>query len=144
MIRITTLLCASLWLAAAAGAAETERYELEQSGDAWIRMDKQTGEMSRCEERGGQLVCRLAADERAAFEADMDRLNERVAGLEARIATLENSLSQRLERSLPTEEEFEKSLGYMERFLRGFMDIVRDMEEGKPAPAPEQPDGSRT
>ena len=30
---------------------------------------------------------------------------------------------------LPSDEEFERSLGYMERFFRKFMDIVRDMDK---------------
>ena len=30
---------------------------------------------------------------------------------------------------LPTEEDFEKSLGYMERFFRRFMDIVKDFDK---------------
>ena len=40
-------------------------------------MDTQTGEMSICEERSGQLVCKLAADERSAFQDDVDRLEAR-------------------------------------------------------------------
>jgi flagellar motility protein MotE (MotC chaperone) len=85
--------------------------------------------MSICEERSGQLVCKMAADERAAFQDEVDRLQGSVKALDERVAKLENSLSARLESQLPSEEDFNKTMGYMERFLRGFMDIVKDMDK---------------
>ena len=135
-MRTATIVTASLLLAAlgsGAGAAEESRYTLEKSASGYVRMDTQTGEMSICEERSGQLVCKLAADERSAFQSDVDRLQATLAALEARIAALENSLTARLENSLPTEEEFEKTMSYMERFFRGFIDIVKDLEEDEDA-----------
>jgi hypothetical protein len=30
---------------------------------------------------------------------------------------------------LPSEEDFNKTMSYMERFLRGFMGIVKDMDK---------------
>ena len=107
-------------------------------------MDTQTGEMSICEERSGQLVCKLAADERSAFQDEIDRLQtHRVKALEERVAELENSLSRpNSKRRLPTEEEFDKTMGYMERFFRGFMDIVKDLSkeaaQATPEPNPQQ------
>lgn len=135
------LVLSTLVLMAAAGVAlaqEADRYRLEKSGDDFVRMDTQTGEMSVCRQQSGQLVCRLAADERSAFQADVDRLTGQVKALETRVGALEGSLTQRLERSLPTEEEFSKSLSYMERFLRGFMGIVKDIENDTPSPGGEK------
>jgi hypothetical protein len=81
----------------------------------------------------------MAADERAAFQDQVDDLQESVKALDARVARLENSLSARLESKLPSEEEFNRTMGYMERFVRGFMGIVKDMNKdeadaAKPAP----------
>lgn len=119
--------------AAIAGTAwsedETGRYRLEKSETGYVRMDTKTGDMSICEERSGQLVCRLAADERSAFQDEIDRLQGQVETLDGRVAKLENSLTAKLENSLPTEEQFEKTMSYMERFLRGFMGIVKDIEK---------------
>ncbi|MET0940585.1 MAG: hypothetical protein ABWY13_04400 [Mesorhizobium sp.] len=112
-----------------AGAQEADRYTLEQSADGYVRMDRRTGEMSICEERSGQLVCRLAADERSAFQDEVDRLADRVSNLEKRIAELEASGRPNTQSVLPTEEDIEKSLGYMERFFRRFMDIVKDFDK---------------
>jgi flagellar motility protein MotE (MotC chaperone) len=116
-------------VAASAFSEETDRYRLEKSANGYVRMDTQTGAMSICEERSGQLVCKMAADERAAFQDEVDRLQSSVKALDERVAKLENSPTARLESTLPTEEEFNKTMSYMERFLRGFMDIVKDMNK---------------
>lgn len=116
-------------VAASAWSEETDRYRLEKSANGYVRMDTQTGAMSICEERSGQLVCKMAADERAALQDEVDRLQSSVKALDERVAKLENSLSARLESKLPSEEDFNKTMSYMERFLRGFMDIVKDMDK---------------
>jgi flagellar motility protein MotE (MotC chaperone) len=131
-------------LAGGALAAEADRYKLEKSGSGWVRMDTQTGEMSICEERAGQLVCKLAADERAAFQEDVDRLLSSIKGLEDRVTALENSLTAKLERTLPTEEEFEKTMSYMERFFRGFIGIVKELEQEAPGEDPAEPKAQKT
>ncbi|AZN97861.1 hypothetical protein EJ066_11485 [Mesorhizobium sp. M9A.F.Ca.ET.002.03.1.2] len=116
-------------VAASSFSAEADRYRLEKSANGYVRMDTQTGAMSICEERAGQLVCKMAADERAAFQDEIDRLESSVKALDERVVKLENSLSARFESTLPSEEDFNKTMSYMERFLRGFMGIVKDMEE---------------
>ncbi|ESW84045.1 hypothetical protein NKH61_04200 [Mesorhizobium sp. M1005] len=116
-------------VAASAFSEEADRYRLEKSANGYVRMDTQTGAMSLCEERSGQLVCKTAADERAALQDEVDRLQSSVKALDERVAKLENSLAARFESTLPSEEDFNKTMGYMERFLRSFMDIVKDMDK---------------
>ena len=116
-------------LGSAGASAEDDRYVLEKSGDGFVRMDRQTGEMSSCTQDGAGLVCKLAADERTAYQDEIDRLHEELTALDQRVDKLENSLAARLESTLPTEEEFGKTLSYMERFLRSFMGIVKDLED---------------
>jgi hypothetical protein len=141
-MRIAALFAPLLVAGSLMPASAQDRYTLERSGDNFVRMDRQTGEMSVCTEKSGQLVCKLAADERSAFEADVDRMGETIAALDKRIAALENSLAARLESKLPTDEEFERTLTYMERFLRGFIGIARDLEkdtgEGSATLAPDK------
>lgn len=124
--------------ATSAHAEDIGRYRLEKTADGYVRMDTETGTMSKCSEQSGQLVCRMAADERNAFQDEADRLRSSIKALEERVGKLENSLSARLESKLPSEEEFNRTMGYMERFFRGFLGIVKDLEkdEAGPAPAP--------
>jgi hypothetical protein len=84
----------------AAAGQDTERYTLERSGNGYVRMDRKTGEMSICEERSGQLVCRLAADERSALQDEVDRLQDRLSGLEKRIVELETTSRPNAQRAL--------------------------------------------
>lgn len=116
-------------VAASAYSEETDHFRLEKSADGYVRMDTRTGAMSICEERSGQLVCKMAADERAAYQDEIDRLDNSVKALDARVAKLENSLSARLESQLPSQEDFNKTMGYMQQFFRTFKDIVKDMDK---------------
>ncbi len=139
-------------LAAGASAADTENFRLERSQKGYVRMDTRTGQMSICEEKWGELVCRVAADERTAVQDEIERLQTQlenlqsqvaqISTLENRVAQLENSLTARIEKTLPTEEEFNRTMSYMERFFRGFIGIVKDLEGQNSKPA--VPDADRT
>jgi cell division protein FtsB len=123
---------------------DPDRYTLEKTENGYVRMDRRTGEMSLCEERSGQLVCKLAADERAAFQADNERLEAAIEALEERVAKLESGLTAKFDQALPTEEEFEKTMGYMERFLRRFMGIAKDLENETDEPQTPPADPQKT
>lgn len=106
-------------------AQETDRYTLERSGDDFVRLDKRTGEMSTCEDRSGQLICRMAADDRLAFEDELDRLRDQISLLEGRVAALEQGGERK---ALPSEDEFDRTMSYMQRFFRGFLEIVKEFD----------------
>ncbi len=141
-----------LSLLAGASAAEPDRYRLEKTPNGYVRMDTRTGEMSICQEKWGELVCRMAADERTAVHNEIERLQTElkalddqlaaVKALEDRVAKLENSMTARIEQSLPTEEDFNRTMSYMERFFRSFMNIVKDFEGENSTPA--EPGTDRT
>ncbi|WP_163265074.1 hypothetical protein [Chelativorans alearense] len=124
------LLLVPAGLGAQAYAQGTERFRLEKTESGYMRMDTQTGVMSLCRERSGQLVCNVAADEREAYETEMETLRERLSALEARVEALEESAGEETSK-LPTEDEFEQTLGLMERFFRRFIDIVKGLEEDR-------------
>jgi hypothetical protein len=84
--------------------------------------------MSLCSEKDGALVCRMGADERAAYEDELDRLADRVSALEKSMAARP---------ALPTDAEVDRSIGIMERMMRSFMGIVREFraeDEANPLP----------
>ncbi|WP_019172965.1 hypothetical protein [Pseudaminobacter salicylatoxidans] len=121
-----------------ASAAE-DRYRLEKKDGGYVRMDTQTGAMSLCEERSGQLVCKLAADERDAYQSQIEQLQGSLKTLEDRVTALEKGRIAVPAPGLPSEEEFEKGMGYMERFFRRFMGIVKDFEQEENKPGQNQP-----
>jgi cell division protein FtsB len=126
-------------LASAAGPAvaqESDRYTLERTDNGFVRLDRRSGEVSTCTGEGTGMVCRMAPDERRAYHEEVERLQKSVDALSERVQKLEGSLSARLEQALPTEQQFDQTLTYMERFLRRFMDVVKDIDKPDPPPAP--------
>lgn len=100
-----------------------ERFELKRSGDHFVRLDRQTGAMSLCEDLNGNLVCRMAADERAAYDDELDRLSSRVTALEKTVA--QNGGAPKL----PTDAEVERSIGIMERMMRSVIGMVKEFQD---------------
>ncbi|QZZ37407.1 hypothetical protein KW403_11340 [Nitratireductor kimnyeongensis] len=126
-----------------ATAQEAERFQLERTDEGYVRMDTKTGAMSLCRERSGQLVCAPAADERTAYEEDIAALQDQLGALEKRVEALENG-SAEAKSELPSEDEFEQTLGLMERFFRKFMGIVKDFEKEDSTSSPDTPTPDRT
>lgn len=127
------LAAAAVFLALVAtsrASAQEDRYTIERTEDGYLRMDTRTGQMSICSEQSGQLVCRLAVDDRDALQDDLEALQARLTAVENRLSALEGVPAA----GLPSEDEFEKSLSYMERFFRRFMDMVKEFDSDKPAP----------
>ena len=120
----------------------TQRYTLQRSSDGYVRTDTATGAISKCTETGDQLVCRMAADDRQAYDADIAALEAKVDSLERRILTLEkgNLPDVTLNAPVQDEKEFQTSLNRMEQFFRRFMGIVKEFQAfgGDAAPAPDR------
>jgi hypothetical protein len=134
-MRPVALIVPALLLAGIAGSAsgeEVERYRLEKTETGYVRMDTATGEMSICEERTGQLVCKMAADERAAFQDEIDRLQAKLDGIEGRVAKLEERAIP--EALLPSDEEVDKSLDIMEKFFNRFMGMMKQLDKDEALP----------
>jgi hypothetical protein len=115
------------------------RYSMQKTETGVARLDTQTGEVTLCREQAGDLVCRMAADERTAYDLELDLLEKRVETLEKAADTAQNRLTPRL----PTEEEIDQTMGFMNRMMRSFMGIARDLgrdwqrEETYPPAAPD-------
>jgi hypothetical protein len=134
-MRPVALIVPALLLAGLVGSAsgeEVERYRLEKTENGYVRMDTATGEMSICEERTGQLVCKTAADERAAFQDEIDRLQAKLDGIEGRVAKLEERAIP--EALLPSDEEVDKSLDIMEKFFNRFMGMMKQLDKDEALP----------
>ena len=138
-----TLVCAAALGALAAlpvAAQDAERYRLERTDDGYVRLDTQTGAMTLCREADGRLVCTPAA-QGAESASETESLRKRLRILEGRVSALESGAPVA---GLPPEEEFERGIGYMERFFRMFMGLVREFEGDRAPSPPERPAPDRT
>ena len=125
---------AALILAGSAHADGEGRYRMEKTETGFIRLDTTSGDVSLCREKDGQIVCRMAADERAAFEKELDLLTRRVEALEKGGATALTDAKP----SLPTDEEIDRTMTVMEKMMQRFMGIVKNLEDGEEKAVPEK------
>ncbi|KAB2869433.1 MAG: hypothetical protein F9K43_11300 [Bauldia sp.] len=138
-MRIFVMAAAGLAAAtvAAAGQEAPGRYALQSSPEGFVRLDTRTGSVSHCGERDGVWYCEPFAEQGAAVDARLDRLAAEIAALQDELARL----AARLDRpgaappgagvgTLSPEEEkqFDEALGFSEKLMRRFFEMVREMK----------------
>ncbi|PLX37499.1 MAG: hypothetical protein C0606_04130 [Hyphomicrobiales bacterium] len=114
------------------------RYTMTPTEKGILRLDTVTGEISYCRERDDDWVCTLAADDRAAYEAEVGRLMEENEALTDKVATLEEQLAaaggaptrlSEVPLSETEEKELERVLGVTEKAMRGFIGLAKTLKE---------------
>ncbi len=98
-----TLSASSVVFLAATGAAmaqslpdkENGRYMLSQVSDGVIRLDTRTGAVSNCNNSGTGWACYAIPDERAAYDAEIGRLQADNERSKAEIERLKTELASR-------------------------------------------------
>lgn len=113
-----------------------DRFQIEKSGDAYIRLDRQTGTISTCTLSGADLDCRASADERAALQAEIDRLATEVDRLKAGApeATAGASMSKdgtQLTLKLPSEAEIRDVVTFFENMVQRMVNAVKELANGE-------------
>ena len=140
---MTVLLAVSAFTVPAA-FAETEesasnapRYSMQETDDGFLRLDRQTGQVSHCTKKSGDFVCESVADARTVYE-------EKIAELEAELNKVEAALA-RAKGELPNEEDIAEAFSVFESFAKHFSRAARVFrdEMGKvDEPLPEEESGS--
>lgn len=127
MLAIAATIVLTSTIGALAQAPDEARFRLEKTDQGLVRIDTKTGALSLCREKDGNLVCRMAADERAAYEEELARLEKRVTALEA-IAATGTAPAARPDTALPSDAEVDRSIGIMQRFMRSFFGMVEEFK----------------
>ncbi len=68
--------------------APAARYSLTRVDDGYLRLDGETGQVAFCSALGAGWACQVVPEDRAAFEQEIARLQDRVATLEKELADL--------------------------------------------------------
>lgn len=113
-----------------------ERYSIEKRDGGTVRVDKKTGEVSFCKTVNSSVICRIGADERSAYETEIESLNQRIAVLEK---SAEHSLSKtkRPSEKVPgiareqsrLDKEFNRAMDFAETAMRRFFGIVQNLKK---------------
>ncbi|MCW2307078.1 hypothetical protein [Rhodobium gokarnense] len=130
-----------------------DRFTIVETATGILRIDKETGNVSTCREKvSGGWTCQIAADERAAYEAEIDRLSaenkalaDRLAEIRRRLEAVGDDTVKDKEKTLSREdlmrfftdppklsEKDEKAvteaLDVTEKAFRGFLGVMREIE----------------
>jgi hypothetical protein len=143
--RAPVVLISVVALAALVGAAPEMserggRFVMTPVEGGFLRMDTQTGAVSMCQRTSGKWACETVTDDRRAVERELERLGAENRELSSTVRRLEELLAQpdaggsdrRADKSerfqLPSEEEVDRALGYMQRLMRKFKDKMRELD----------------
>jgi cell division protein FtsB len=125
---LTAALAAAVASAAFAQAPQLNdnwRFKMQKVEDGFLRLDAQTGQVSHCRVREGGWVCETAADDRAALEAEIKRLADRVAVLERQV----KEPSPPSQFRMPTDAELDQMMSFFERVMKRFRGVVENLKK---------------
>jgi hypothetical protein len=113
------------------------RFEMRQVGDGYLRFDSDTGALSMCQPQGNQWSCGPVPDDAKALRSEIDRLMAENKELQSAVKRLEALLrlpdeAQPAQRKgstfrWPSQVQIEDAVDYMQRMLRKFKKIMRDL-----------------
>lgn len=106
--------------------APAGRYQLQPVAGGVVRLDTATGELMLCKTDAGTLACApsTAANPMGATEpSDLAALKARVDALERQMASGNRGAN------LPTDAEVDRSLSIMEKFMRRFMGLAKELDQ---------------
>lgn len=124
------------------------RFSISPTENGYLKLDGRTGVVSQCRRENGEFACTLVPDERRTLQEEIDRLELQVADLRGKLAArgmtqpgpgiadlpaeeppaAETPAADAPRSQLPGEEEIDRALDLMERFMRRFMNIIREEE----------------
>ena len=123
-------------------AGSPGRFTMHPADGGVLRLDTQTGVISMCRQSAGSWACAMMPDDRAAVTDEIERLkadNSELRGAIKRLEEMAGVPTAPNDRSgdttkpqsgiqLPTEEELDKALSYVQRMLKKFKDKIKELE----------------
>jgi hypothetical protein len=166
--RIRPLIVAAA-VAVTSGSALAEssgRYTMSPAENGFVRLDKETGAMALCTKKDGTWACLPMDDKQADLRKELDRLKAENSELQGEVRRLEDTFvgGKRAEGSadgktppldgppgglppgglpeleLPTEEQVDKAVDYLEGMIRKFRERFEDFgDKTRPRDEPRAP-----
>lgn len=112
-----------------AGAEEGGRYSFHQSGDTFLRLDSKTGQVSECGRHGTAWTCNAVADERAALEQEIGRLQSENGRLKKELlAKGDTPKTPEMSPPLPSDAELDRAMAFMKNVWRRLIEMMADLQ----------------
>jgi len=133
--------------------AENGRYTMSPIADGVIRLDTRTGAVSTCTDTGTGFACYAVPDERAAYDAEIGRLQTENEKLKAQLAEREavvtgkideplpktdslkkpesklDDSARRIEIPLPSDRDMDRMMSFLEQAWRRLVDMANRMQK---------------
>src|SRR3982074_1791989 len=134
--------------------SENGRYALAPVADGVLRLDTRAGAVSTCNNNGTGWACYAVPDERAAFDAEIGRLQADNEKLKAQPAAREPTITgkidepmpktdslkkaepkvgdspRKLEIPLPSDRDMDRMMAFLEQAWRRLVEIANRMQKG--------------
>jgi hypothetical protein len=112
-----------------AGAEEGGRYSFHRTGDTFLRLDSKTGQASECSRSVTGWACNTVADERAALEKEIARLQSENGRLKKELlAKGEAPKEPETSPKLPTDAELDRAMAFMKNVWRRLIEMMADLQ----------------
>lgn len=131
------------------------RYSMSPVEGGQLRLDKETGAVALCARKGETWTCEPVEDKAKTIEEKLKLLEDENKELKNHITNLEAMLDKDSKGGdkgppagsmpIPSEEDVDKALDYVERMFKKFRDRLQKLEKPAPdaAPVPEGQGGGR-
>jgi hypothetical protein len=146
MNRIAFLVLAVALLAAPAASAQDKpdgddgRFTFTRVEEGYLRLDGRTGQVSVCTRRAAGWACQTVADERAALEAELARVQGENAALKKELLARNVPLpgvvrpeppAARTEepKAQPSDDELAKMMAFVEKVWRRMVEIITNLQK---------------
>jgi hypothetical protein len=125
--------------AAAAEAPDDQsgRFTMSPVDGGFLRLDKQTGAVAMCAHTDGEWVCAPVQDRTSTKSDELSKLKAENQALKERVKDLERTPGCKGE--LPTDEEVDQALDYMERLYKKIRDRIKNLEKPLSPPPADTP-----
>lgn len=131
---------------AALGQTEGSRYTMAPTDGGFVRLDTVTGAMSLCSQESGEWSCKPMQTDEQASESELEKLKAANAELQSELRRLENEKKSGKpdggsggplsgpprdvpELELPSEEQVDQAIDYLESMIRKFRERFEDFGE---------------
>jgi hypothetical protein len=107
---------------------ENGRYTLAPVSDGVVRLDTRTGVVSTCNDKGSGWACHSIPDERAAFDAEIGRLQKENDVLKAELAQRGPAVAGKSDEALPKQDSLKPKVAEGQRKIEIPLPSDRDID----------------
>ena len=112
---------------------QVTRFSIIETANGFLRLDQKNGNISICKAENGQMSCKLAANERNAYQQEIDGINQQLDKMKVRIDALEGrKTTAKLKpdsSDAKEEEEFDRALKFADKAFRHFFGMVQELKK---------------